>query len=1370
MLKGLEAQYSLGVDQYPKTLVSAIQVLSDHPFDTAYAEAKRKRKEKEKAATDKDRQNKNKDDDGEVKSPFDMTFAQLEGSCYCCGKRGHKSPQCKLKDKIPKAEWAINKTTNTAFNQINNGESQQSAGATGTMATAPPIQQAMTPTNATPEVQFDWMGVNVTMNQVHTDLKDWILLDTGSTVNVFCNEKLIRDIRDSAQTLQVHTNAGTFESKQVATLPWHDIQVWFDPNSITNVLSFATMAEQFRITYDNKVEDVFKVHTPKGVLPFKQISKNLYVFIPDKEVARTMFQTLDENKKFYTTKQIERATRARALARAIGCPSDADLRAILKMNSIKNCPVVEDDIKLAEAIFGKDVAILKGKTTRRKPTPVVRDTIKIPNKLKMAQYEVTLAIDTFFVNKMSFFHTISEAIVYRTTQWVPNRDVETYQQYLEIVLTIYRKAGFKVAVICADMEFAPLLQKMHSEFKFLPNIASAQEHVPIVERSIRTVKERCRATIHGNPFCALPRVLIKSVVQECTQKLNYFPAKEGCSAYYSPCKILHETKLDYKTQCSVPQLAYVLAHDEPHPMNTTEPRALDGIYMRPMSNAQGGHEILHLATNRIIHRRNITIVPITPAVIQAVEALALRDGVASFKMETKHGVVLYDAATAGVQQTPQNEDESDDESDEDKTYEPESDSDDDDEDGDDQDPRNDPVDPEEIHVNGDDDPVEDRQSDDEDRQSDDKDNDPQEDDGEEELADVEQQPTVRRTGRARIERQPLNVKDMGGQSYEAAFNQAGKPGSKVEMTKYTVSEAHVIAMIMCRFNESMEIKEMIAHGQQHVITYTLKKGLQKFGDKAKASADKEMQQMINRKCFKPIHKAELNAIERKRAMESLLFLNEKRDGTIKARFCANGSTQREYMNREDTSSPTVSTEAILLTGVIEAEEGREVATCDIPNAFVQTEVEKKDKDGNRTIMKIRGVLVQLLCALDESYKEYMVYEKGQPVLYTEVGMAIYGMLISALLFYNKLKADLERYGFEVNPYDPCVANKVVDGKQLMVTWHVDDLKVSHLQKKIVDQFLQWIKDTYGKIGQVKVSRGRVHDYLGMKLDYSVPGQLSVNMTEYVDKMVEGFPKDQLRNSKPKAPWTGDLFTVNPESPRLAKQQSELFHTVVAQGLFLCKRGRPDISPAITFLTTRVKEPTVEDWEKLVKLIQFLKGTSKDVLTLRTDGEKSAKWHIDAAYGVHPDMRSHTGAAFTLGDGAITSISRKQNMNTRSSTEAELVAADDVVGPMIWTKNFLEKQGYPLKKNILFQDNKSAMLLESNGRTSCGKRSRHLNIRLFFVTDQKAKGNIDIQYCPTDQMVGDFMMKPLLGHKFKVFRCTIMNLPMTAQLFMAAFIQ
>jgi hypothetical protein len=138
---------------------------------------------------------------------------------------------------------------------------------------------------------------------------------------------------------------------------------------------------------------------------------------------------------------------------------------------------------------------------------------------------------------------------------------------------------------------------------------------------------------------------------------------------------------------------------------------------------------------------------------------------------------------------------------------------------------------------------------------------------------------------------------------------------------------------------------------------------------------------------------------------------------------------------------------------------------------------------------------------------------------------------------------------------------------------------------------------------------------------------------------------------------------------------------------------------------------------------------------------------------------------TMGKGAVTSISRKQGLNTWSSTEAEVIAADELVGLMLWTRQFLEAQGYTIDDNILFQDHQSAILLESNGWKSAGKRSRHLNIHLFFVTDQKEKGWMSIKFCPTERMTGDYMTKPLHGAKFTDFRQEIMNLPIAAQLVM-----
>ena len=122
------------------------------------------------------------------------------------------------------------------------------------------------------------------------------------------------------------------------------------------------------------------------------------------------------------------------------------------------------------------------------------------------------------------------------------------------------------------------------------------------------------------------------------------------------------------------------------------------------------------------------------------------------------------------------------------------------------------------------------------------------------------------------------------------------------------------------------------------------------------------------------------------------------------------------------------------------------------------------------------------------------------------------MLVSAMLFYCNLTKALLSYGFELNPYNPCVVNKMGNGEQLSVCWHVDDLKSSHINPRVNDKFLQWIKDTYGQLREVKMTHGPLHDYLGMTLNYSVPGQVSISMSHYVKKMVKEFAQENLKGA------------------------------------------------------------------------------------------------------------------------------------------------------------------------------------------------------------------------------------------------------------------
>lgn len=196
--------------------------------------------------------------------------------------------------------------------------------------------------------------------------------------------------------------------------------------------------------------------------------------------------------------------------------------------------------------------------------------------------------------------------------------------------------------------------------------------------------------------------------------------------------------------------------------------------------------------------------------------------------------------------------------------------------------------------------------------------------------------------------------------------------------------------------------------------------------------------------------------------------------------------------------------------------------------------------------------------------------------------------------------------------------------------------------------------------------------------------------------------------------------------------------MVAKSLFLRKRARPDLQLTGGFLSTRVRSPTEEDWKKLRRMVQYLRDTSTLGLTLEADNTHVVKWWVDAAFAIHADMRSQTGGAMSMGKGMAYSTSIRQKLNTRSSTEAELVGVNDFMPQVLWTRYFLEQQGYVVKDNIMYQDNKSAMLLETNGKASSSKRTRHINIRFFFITDRVNSGEMSLQYCPTEHMVGDFL--------------------------------
>jgi hypothetical protein len=509
------------------------------------------------------------------------------------------------------------------------------------------------------------------------------------------------------------------------------------------------------------------------------------------------------------------------------------------------------------------------------------------------------------------------------------------------------------------------------------------------------------------------------LVMESTKKLNFFPSKGGISEYYSPRMILHQKKLDYKKHCKHSFGSYVQAHDEPNLLNTIAARTLDGIYLQYTNSHQGGHEILHLPTNRTITRKNITEIPVNKEIVKQVNCFARQENmVRGLKILTHNNTALYNLTLLAGVDDDNTEHSLDQKSIQDTTQEFNQ-----RDEEEEREQNQDTMDPDDIVEAN----VIPKQYILLEEENDDQSYSEQKLDGQDQDNESKETNVNKEAEEDLIQEQQFN----NDQQIKTQSERVSRPVFKyvthhnhlqtqsINPTHYTVEYARIIATTMTNINYTF------------AQTYSLAKGIKVFAERGLKAAYNEMKQLHNQCVFKPINVNKLSTIERRRAMESLIFLTEKRDGTIKARTCANASTQREYTEKDKAASPTALTESHLITAV--AKQGRDVMTANIPNAVVQTDMTNKNNN-EKTIIKIRGTLVNMLVDIDPTlYQDFVLYESKNKILYVEMKKALYGMLQSSLLYYKKFRKDLEGIGFVVNPYNPCVANRTINRSQHTVT-------------------------------------------------------------------------------------------------------------------------------------------------------------------------------------------------------------------------------------------------------------------------------------------------------------------------------------------------
>ena len=260
--------------------------------------------------------------------------------------------------------------------------------------------------------------------------------------------------------------------------------------------------------------------------------------------------------------------------------------------------------------------------------------------------------------------------------------------------------------------------------------------------------------------------------------------------------------------------------------------------------------------------------------------------------------------------------------------------------------------------------------------------------------------------------------------------------------------------------------------------------------------------------------------------------------------------------------------------VIYGHERRDVATCDVAGAFLIPYID------SFVVIKLDGDMVDIMCGANNSYKTYVIYEFGKKILFMILLKSLYVIMQATLLWYRTFVKYLKADEFEINKYNSCIANKIVNGKQCTVCWHVDDTQISHVDKNVVSAI---IKNIENEFGTMTVTRGKEYNFVGMNFKLKDDGAVSITIKDYIEQCITSY-EEEVKNNSTKIPANNKLFNNDVNSNKLGQDKSEILHHIVAKLLFVMKRVRLYICTIIEFLSSRVTKSTKVDRIKLKRLL------------------------------------------------------------------------------------------------------------------------------------------------------------------------------------------
>jgi len=1166
--------------------------------------------------------------------------------------------------------------------------------------------------------EFKHFSINSISDGNYTTLGEGIIaLDTAAGESVFRDANLFLELGEGEPIIIDGINES---GAPIYTTLWGVTRfgtAYLSAMSVGNILSFGKVVDEANMVCFDRENDAFYVQMNKNDNIFKFVRNigNIYTTNSrdesDGSHVQALINTVKDNIANYTKREVERAKLAREYQRKLGY-SAGQLVKLLNSGKIRNAEISPHDVVRSINIWGKDLGQLKGKTTAKKSKAVNFEPV-----LQVRRDQV-MDMDLMFVEDLKYLISVFSPLDYTAVKRLRSKGKYELWSAINRCRAHVERAGMKVHTARCDGESAiasSYVEEKMGTSGIQLNTTAASDAVAKAERKIRVIKERVRGVINTLPFM-LAVYLLDWLIQYCVYRING-EVTSGSLDNLSPNEKLYGRSIDAKSDLKHAFGDYVQVAEGETDNSMTE-RTRGAIALMPTGNEDGSWWYFILKTGKPVRRTNATALPMPDEIIEVLNNLA-KDS----KSKLKFGELIKIGSFRSAY-TDEDIGHADGESDIDLDQYA-------------------PVFIEPLHVDGEADvdpqPMEADEYIDDDHRAmlpvtvdDIFGPDEQEDDLEEHViyrGELDGEAEV-----VQEAEQPLAVNTPLGESVQPHYNLRSNRAQPGRWAK-----------VMTANKEYMRIYREFTR-REFGLNMTVRQGIQKLGYDAILAVVQEIMSLCNMETFEGKKVADMSEEQLKRIITSKTFLKEKftPEGIyerLKARLVAGGHLQ----SREETegASPTPATEAVFMLSAIAAFEGRAVATVDFPSAFLLADI---PEDAPEVFVELNRFETKVLIKIDPKFKEY-IQENGKCLV--KLKKPLYGCIESARLWYQKISTDLEDLGFIKNPYDECVFNRHKNGIQETLVIHVDDVMMSAGSEQAIDNIIEELKTKYERL---TIKRGRRLDYLGMTFDFNTKGKVKITMDGFINDLLAFCERAP---GVAKTPAAGDLFEVNSKSDLLNAADKQFYHSTVAKFLYLGKRVRPDLLTAISFLSRRVQSPTEQDLKKLYRLIRYLRGSKQLGIALEPLKHVSLFAFIDASYGVHFDMRSQSGCVIGIGRGPIYAKSSAQKLNTKSSTESELVALSDNTSQVIWCRNFLTAQGYNLGPATIYQDNMSTISMVANGKSNSA-RTRHIAIRFFFIADRVKNGEVKIEYMNTGNMLADILTKPLQGQLFLRLRGMLLN--------------